>query len=115
MSDELITRQEVEALLAARVELGPAYDDAMVDSFAERIERAVAERTDSELARSDRSRRREDDTDSRQLALGIVSLGTGIPISAIASTQADLPGLVTAWVGIVGVNLAYALRGRRRR
>ena len=115
MPDDHITRQEVEALLAARVELGPAYDDAMVDSFAERIERAVAERTGSELARWHGSSRREDDTDSKQLALGIVSLGTGIPISAIAAGTAGLPGLITAWVGVVGVNLAYALRSRRRR
>ena len=115
MPDDHITRQEVEALLATRAELGPAYDEAMVDSFAERIERAVVERTESQVARSGRSTQRDDDGDSKQLALGIVSLGTGIPISGIAAGTADLPGLAVAWGGIVLVNVAYALRGRRRR
>ncbi len=62
-----------------------------------------------------RTTRRDDSRDSKQLALGIVSLGTGIPITAISASTADLPGLVVAWAGVVGVNVAYALRGRRRR
>jgi hypothetical protein len=111
---EDVTRHDVEALLEARRELGPSYDAALVDSFAERVERAVAERVDAQVEERRRSRRDESDGDSRQLALSIVSLGTGIPITAIAAAQADLPGVIVAWAGIVGVNLTYALRGRRR-
>jgi len=53
----------------------------------------------------------------RQMALGIVSLGTGIPITAIAGSLAEpgLAGIIAAWAGIVGVNLAHALQGRRDR
>ena len=50
----------------------------------------------------------------RQLALGIVSLGVGIPISAISAGIADLPGLIVAWTGIAAVNVAHALQNRRR-
>jgi hypothetical protein len=110
-----IVRQDAEALLEVRRELGPSYDAALVDSFADRIERAVTERVDAQIAEHRRARRDDRDGDSRQLALGIVSLGTGIPITAIASAQADLAGLVVAWGGIVAVNVSYALRGRRRR
>ena len=39
---ERVERQEVEALLETRRELGPTYDEALVDAFADRIEAAVA-------------------------------------------------------------------------
>lgn len=39
-SGEPIGREEAEAVLAARAELGPAYDDALVESFTERVEQA---------------------------------------------------------------------------
>ena len=32
----------------------------------------------------------------------------GIPITAIAVTQAGLPGLIVAWAGIVLVNVLFA-------
>ena len=113
--EEHVGRQDVEALLETRRELGPTYDAALVDSFADRIERAIQERVDSQVEHQRRSTSMADDSDAKQLALGIVSLGTGIPITAIAAGTADLPGLLVAWTGIVGVNVAYALRSRHRR
>ena len=116
MGTEEVARQDVEALLEVRRDLGPSYDAALVDSFAERIERAVAERVDAQVEEARRARRDEQSGDSRQLALSIVSLGTGIPITAISASLADgLPGVIVAWAGIVGVNVAYALRNRFRR
>jgi hypothetical protein len=44
------------------------------------------------------------------LALAITSLGVGIPLTAIAASEAGLPGLIVAWIGIVCVNAAYASR-----
>jgi hypothetical protein len=46
------------------------------------------------------------------LALAITSLGVGIPLTAIAASEAGLPGLIVAWIGIVCVNAAYASRRR---
>ncbi len=92
MEDEHVSRQDVEAVLETRRELGPSYDAALVDSFADRIERAVAERVDEQIEMQRRASRRDDSRDSKQLALGIVSLGTGIPITAISASTADLPG-----------------------
>ena len=43
MGEEL-ERAEVEALLRARQELGAEYDAELVQSFADRIERAVESR-----------------------------------------------------------------------
>jgi hypothetical protein len=115
MGAEEVARQDVEALLEVRRDLGPSYDAALVDSFAERIERAVAERVDAQVEQQRRAAKHERDGDSQALVLGIVSLGAGIPITAIAGGAADLAGVVVAWAGIVGVNAAYALRNRFRR
>jgi hypothetical protein len=112
-----IGRDEAAAGLAARAELGPEYDDALAESFADRIEQVVQARV-AELSHGDRARSRElAARGQRQMALGIVSLGTGIPITAIAGSVAEpgLAGIIAAWAGIVGVNLAHALQGRRDR
>src|SRR6185295_6542187 len=111
---EQIGREDVEALLEVRRELGPSYDAALVDSFADRMERAIAERVDAQLAERRHQRQQDDSRDSKQLALGIVSLGCGVPITAIAGGITDLPGIIVAWTGIAVVNVAYALGGRRR-
>jgi predicted TPR repeat methyltransferase len=112
--EEQVGREDAEALLEVRRELGPSYDAALVDSFADRMERAIAQRVDAQLAERRHQREQVDSRDSKQLALGIVSLGCGIPITAIAAGISDLPGIIVAWSGIAVVNIAYALGGRRR-
>ena len=111
---EPIKAEEVEAVLSTRGELGSSWEPELAASFADRIERLVEARV-SERSQ-EIARRRSDDAGQggRQMVLGIVSLGTGIPITAIAATQADLPGVLVAWAGIVGVNVAHAAVGRRR-
>lgn len=113
--DPPVARQDVEALLEARRELGPSFDAALVDSFAERVERAVGEQVHASLVERQHERGREKDREQRQFILGIVSLGAGIPITAISAAVTDVPGLIVAWTGIVGVNVAHALGARRRR
>jgi hypothetical protein len=112
-----VDRQEVEALLETRRELGPTYDEALVDAFADRIDAAVAARSAERSAGLTARERIADEAGKRQWVLGIVSLGTGIPITALAGTFADLPGIAVAWLGIVGVNAAHAsaVNGRRDR
>jgi len=112
-------RRDAEAALAARAELGPAYEDHLAAGLADRVEELVAYRT-AELRHGDETAT-EDRADfrrgnSHRFVLGIVSLGAGIPISAISAGAADLPGLMVAWAGIVGVNAVFAWgnRGRRR-
>ncbi len=113
------TTSQVRAAMAARAELGPDYDEAIAAGLAERVEELVAYRT-AELRHADEAAK-EDRTDlrrgnSNRFVLGIVSLGAGIPISAISASYADLPGLMVAWAGIVGVNAVFAWgnRGKRR-
>ena len=103
--------------MAARRDLGIEYEEQIAAGLAERVEQTMAyreaemrHRTQLELAEM------KDDRKSRgqQLALSIVSLGAGIPITAIAALNIDpgLLGVATAWGGIVGVNVVFALSGR---
>ena len=45
--------------------------------------------------------------DRTQFVLAIVSLGVGVPLTAIAAGINGLAGLLIAWIGIVLVNLIY--------
>lgn len=116
--DEL-ERSEIEALLATRRELGEEYDAALVESFADRIERAVDQRISGEVARRSHADAAVRSAGPRQLALGIVSVGVGIPITAInLAVPEDAPtsliGLIVSWGGIAAVNFAHAVQSRRR-
>ena len=51
--------------------------------------------------------------DRTTFVLAIVSIALGIPLTAIGSGTAGLPGLLVVWIGIVGVNIVYA-RSRHR-
>jgi hypothetical protein len=97
-----VDREDLQAALEARRELGEALEPHIVDSFVERIERTLEERIP-------RPPMRRHDSD-KPLALAIISLGVAIPLTAIGVTQAGLAGLLIVWAGIVLVNLAYSLR-----
>ena len=108
MPDDELERGDYEALLATRGELGPDYDKALVDSFADRMEKEIQRRS---FHGNDQWQARREDARGdrqRQLALGIVSLGAGIPVTAISASITGLEGLITAWAGIGLVNFAHA-------
>lgn len=125
-------KKELDATLQARRELGEEYESALVDSFLEkvdqRIDGAVERRVRRQMAEQQmvvaRGSRSPQTTDSwgERYGFGIVSLVLAVPLSAIAGGISDLPGLLVAWAGIVGVNAFQAarvnpdlFRGRRRK
>ena len=112
--EEQVGREDVEALLEVRRELGPSYDAALVDSFADRIEKAVAERVDAQATQRETARAAVAGGGARQLALGIVSMVAAIPVSIVLGVTGHFAALLVAWVGIVLVNLAHALQSRPR-
>lgn len=114
------TQREVAAAVAARQELGPEYDEHIAAGLAERVEQLAAMRTAELRHQRDEGRQGESAEKLAQIhrfVLGIVSLGTGVPITAIAATNVEpgLLGVAVSWAGIVGVNVAHALASRRRR
>ncbi|WP_406729803.1 hypothetical protein WJ438_24885 [Streptomyces sp. GD-15H] len=124
-------KKELNATLQARRELGDEYESALVDSFMEkvdqRIDGVVERRVRRQLAEQQmtvaRDSRTPRATDSwgERFGFGIVSLVLAVPLSAIGGGVAHLPGLLAAWLGIVGVNVVQAARvnpdlfGSRRR
>jgi hypothetical protein len=123
-------KKELDASLQARRELGEEYESALVDSFLEKVDQridGVVERRvrrqfaeqQMTVARDSRSPQATDSWGER-FGFGIVSLVLAVPLSAIGGGVGDLPGLLVAWLGIVGVNVVQAARthpglfGRRR-
>jgi hypothetical protein len=107
MADPELTREDVVSAVGARRELGRDMEPEVVDAFLDRVERGIDARVDRRLDARARPARRGSRGRSEGLALAIVSLGTGIPITAIAGETAGLPGLIAAWAGIVGVNVVF--------
>lgn len=114
--EEQLDRGELEAVLETRAELGPSYDAALVDSFADRIEAAVAARVADEVSTRQRTDAARTSAGPRQLALGIVSAVMGVPVTAItlALTEGvtEPIAMVIAWAGLVGINVAHAAQSR---
>ena len=94
-------REELQAALAARRELGREYEPALVDSFLERVEKQLERRSGGVRQREHRM--------VTPLILG--SLGLAIPLLAIASAAAGLAGIALVCAAIVSVNVA-AMRRR---
>ncbi|MFF8674306.1 hypothetical protein [Streptomyces sp. NPDC015242] len=113
-------KKELAATLHARSELGEEFEPALVDSFLEkvdqRIDGAVERRVRRQLAEQQMQEARDSrtpratDTWGERFGFGIVSLVLAVPLSAIGGGVAQLPGLLTAWAGIVGVNVVQAVR-----
>lgn len=107
-ADPLVPRDELQAAIDARRELGPEHEPELVDAFVARVERQLAERLREDALPA---RRDERERDQRRLALALVSLGIAIPLTGIASGE-GLLALVVVWSGIVLVNAVYARPGR---
>ena len=97
-----ITREDVDSLIEARRELGDEMEPAVIDAFLDRVEAAADARA------ATKGTPEWDDGRGMRLALAITSLGTGIPITAIAADGGGVQGIIVAWLGIVGVNFAFA-------
>jgi Flp pilus assembly protein TadB len=92
-------RDELEGTLAAREELGRELEPQLVESFLDRIEQRLEERTRTPAHVSGDKR--------PELALAIVSLGVSIPLIAIAGGTAGVPGVAMVCVAIVLVNYLF--------
>jgi len=109
-------RRDAEAALGARRDLGPDYEDVVAANLADRVEELVARRSaEVDLSAEDRQHAREEEksTGDGRLVIALASLGAGIPITGIVHDSVVMTAI--AWAGIVGINVAAALRGRRPR
>ncbi|HZJ07909.1 MAG TPA: hypothetical protein VFD59_20975 [Nocardioidaceae bacterium] len=107
-----VERSELEAVIETRRELGSAYEPALVDSFADKVEVAIATRVDAELARRQHDSRSTEARSKRQMVLGIVTLGAAIPITIPLALTDHLPAVLVAWTGMAVVNVSHAWQSR---
>jgi hypothetical protein len=95
VSESRVPRDELEAAIEARKELGPEMEPAIIDGFVERIERRLAERG-SESERALKARREH----QKEMILG--AMGISVPLFAIAA-------FFTGFAGVIAVCAALAV------
>ncbi|MFD1535436.1 hypothetical protein [Nonomuraea guangzhouensis] len=99
---------ELRAALHARKDLGPDFEEALIESFLEKVDREIDRRVDSRLARERPLPQAQPSPDSgRRLALAIVSVVLGV-VGSIAALAAETGAAVLViWIGIAVVNVAF--------
>ncbi|MFB7208142.1 hypothetical protein [Streptomyces sp. NPDC056255] len=113
-------RNELDAALHARSELGSEYEPALVESFLEKVEQQLDSTLDRQVRRHLAEQRVSAARGARpsqplwnfgeRYGFGIISLVLAVPLSAIAAGAAHTGGLIVAWLGIVTVNAVHAAR-----
>ena len=113
-----MSSEEIRAAAETYSELGPGYRDAVIESFLDKVGGEIDARVAARLATlapvpAPTRRQRRGSASGSPLALAIVSMVLGIPISAIAVAAGDHPagalGLIVVWVAIAAINLGYAM------
>jgi hypothetical protein len=97
--NENVRRDELEAAIEARKELGAELEPALIDSFVERIERTLSERTEE----SERSRKRD-----HQKGLVLGAMGISIPLLAIAAVFTGLAGVIVVCAALAVIAVVSA-------
>jgi hypothetical protein len=92
------TRDELEAAIEARREVGRELEPQVIDGFVERIEKRIDARVRELQPRSG----------GPNLVIVLGSMALAIPLLGIAGGIAGLPGIALVCIAIVIVNLIAA-------
>jgi len=90
---ELVPRDELEATIEARKEVGSDMEPALIDAFVERIEKRLAGRKEE----SEKALKRKRDH-QKEMVLG--AMGISIPMLAIAAIFTGLAGVIVVCAAI---------------
>jgi len=101
MSKKVVRRDELEAAIEARKELGAEMEPALVDAFVERIERRVAKGA----GESERALKRKRDH-QKEMVLGGMALA--IPLLVVAGIFTGLPGVIAVCVALIAIAITAA-------
>jgi hypothetical protein len=99
---DVIRRDELEEAVAARRELGPEYEDAILSAFLEKVERRLEERGTATAASEKELKRRRDH--QKELTLGAMALS--IPLIAIAGGIAGFAGILAVCIALAVIAMA---------
>ena len=101
MAEPTVDREELEAAIEARKELGAELEPAVIDSFVERIEKSLVQRDEQREKALKRKRDHQ-----KELVLG--AMGLSIPLMAIAAIFTGLAGVIAVCVAISVVAIVSA-------
>ena len=101
MAKPTVDREELEAAIAARQELGAELEPAVIDSFVERIEKSLVKRDEQR----EKALRRQRDH-QKELVLG--AMGISVPLMLIAAIFTGLAGVIAVCVAIGVVAIVSA-------
>ncbi|MHA6760437.1 hypothetical protein [Streptacidiphilus sp. PAMC 29251] len=112
------TKKDLRAAVLTAQELGPDYENEILDGFLQRLDQRIdaqiAVRVRRELGVNPVEQRQQQQRGGRSAnAFQYLSLVLAVPLSAIGASLGHLPGLVIAWGGIVGLNFVQ-LRSQRQ-
>jgi hypothetical protein len=96
----MVERDDIQAAIEARSELGGEMEPHVIDSFVDRIEKRIDERTTRRIPAERKGR-------EGSFVLALVSLAAAIPITAIAANYGGITAMVVVWIGIVLLNAVY--------
>ncbi|GIH99691.1 hypothetical protein [Planobispora takensis] len=108
---------ELRATVAARRDLGPEFEDSLIEGFLEKVDLEIDRRVDERIARQAGKLApaiRPSVAAGQRLALSIVSIVLGV-LSTVALTFTDRSLVVIAiiWGGIAAVNFAFSRSQRQ--
>jgi hypothetical protein len=117
VSSSSFSRDEIRAAAETHRELGPDYQEAVIESFLDKVGKEIDARVDERLGRGRPDWRPPPKAPKHYQGTGlaVVSMVLGIPLTAIVVTAGSHPGLaglLIVWAAIVAINVAYAVRLR---
>lgn len=93
MTEDVVVKEELDAAIAARKELGDEMEPAIIDAFVARIER----RLEGRAGEGERALKRTRDH-QKEMVLG--SMAISIPLLAIAAVFTGLPGIAAVCLAL---------------
>jgi hypothetical protein len=95
--DAKSSREELDAILSAREDLGAEYNDELADMLMERLDAEIDRRVEARLASTSGSK--------LSPAVAITSLIFAIPATGVAAETAGFMAVPFVWAGVVLINL----------
>jgi hypothetical protein len=101
VGERVVDKDELQAAIEARKELGAEMEPAVIDAFVERIERRLADRAGDREAALKRKRDHQ-----KEMVLG--GMAISIPLFALAAIFTGLPGVIAVCAALAVIAITAA-------
>ena len=97
----LVSKDELQAVIEARRELGSEMEPAVIDAFVERVEQRLDERAEERERSLERKREHQ-----KEMVLG--AMGISVPMLAVAAIFTGLAGVLVVCAALAVIAIATA-------